>query len=230
MKKRFISLLLAAAFMFACAVPALAASGIDMGVIRKGEDILTLNEDDASGISSYTIASFLVNEANYHQCSDSVVLTLCPIIYGYPDYAAGGFCVAAFYDINTYPNGIDIDEMSITVGGSKYTFTSLTATEFGLGDSVSRSLRNWQGRSSMVVLDYDSAALLEAMRKNRSSEIKVSVKATNGESWSFTMGQTEIDSDIHAYNLFCNAGGLSEANIKFMTEATATKCKIEAAK
>lgn len=228
MKKRVTVLFLTAVLAFMCALPAFASSGFNLSVIQNGKDVCTISEDKSKDVYTYSIDSFFKNEANFHICSDDVYVALCPFAYGYSKYGGIGFGVVYFYRESAYPGELYINALSVKVGNKSYNFSELPSTELPqASETYDQRLKGFKGRIAYIALDSGSMAMMEDFIAHRSDTIKASVKADNSSRWSFTLGKTEIDSDIHLYNLFNLAGGLTKANLSFLPAGDATPCEIK---
>lgn len=227
MKKRITAFLLAAALALACALPALASSGFSLATIQNGKDICAASEGTWKGASSYRVESFFDCDDNIHVCSGDLWAALCPFVFGYDKYGGFGIGIVYIYDPAVYSGGLYINELTVKVDGTSYTFTDAPSTEFSLGSAVDKQLGSWKMRCAYIALDSSSLGLMDALVKNRESAITARIKSADGRSWSFALSKTEKDSDVHIYNLFAQAGGLQAENLKFFPSGGATPCEIK---
>lgn len=217
MKKRVAALCLALALALTCAASALAAGGFNSSVLKKGRDVFVIDEDSSDTKASYVIQSMLETDRYYHYADDGI-LVFSPCVGEVDGHAVMSLCVLAFLDKAPFPEGINIRGLSLDIAGTRYTFTNLTDREIPLEGIRDDAL----AEGSFAMLDASSLSIMDALNKNRDKTVTVHV---TGETkvWDFTLAQAEVDSIIHLYNLYVQAGGLSSENLKWLPAGSGSK-------
>ena len=79
MKKRVVSLIISAFIVCSCILTVMASSGLDLNVLRKGEDI-QYTESNRDDIAVYVLSSIAKNNNDVYYSEDGSIVSFTPTI------------------------------------------------------------------------------------------------------------------------------------------------------
>lgn len=199
MKKRLLCVLAAFVFVLACAVPAFAASGFNLSVMRTGEDIMEIY-DRTDKSYTYTVKSLYHNEDFIYYNDDGGEFCFLPMVISDDDYDC--YAITIQYEGKQF---MYANSATFEIAGKQYIFTDLDPTYERVGG------RTPCRETFTIILDPDSQPMMEALINNRSKSVRVLVDGSNFIE-DYTMDTDMKNYTIHLYNLFVQAGGLRDDN------------------
>jgi len=217
MKKKFISLFLAFMFLFACALPAFAGAGFDKSILLNDENVYYEEFANGGGGTYWPDAT----RVTYHDSQNDVGGVQTKIRFN---------PVIRINDKNDYENfrlflwvyrkgdtPVNVDALCIRVSNSKeYTDHFFEAPKVNYsGKQRKVDDTQWLTDSCYVDLNKDSFALIDDIIANRDGTVEIWISLDTSDDWIYcaALSQDEIDSVIHLYNLYKQAGGLRKNNL-----------------
>ena len=207
MKKRVVSLIISAFIACSCILTVMASSGLDLNVLRKGEDI-QYTESYQDDMAAYVLSSIAKNNNDVYYSEDGSIVSFTPAILARKTSDSITYC----YDIKFTSNRfLEINQVIVIVGNNQYIFYDIP--------TVRRDPRNTTSgmyeEEAMICLDNGSVQMLENIIENRDNQgepVQVII-AGKSESFRLELNDELTNGMIHLYNLFVEAGGTSENNM-----------------
>lgn len=219
MKKRLVSILMVCMLLITCALPAFAGTGFDESILLNAKDIKHTENTD-TGVGWYTTES---TSNVWHDSLEDVggaetKVSLEADILVKRKLSYESFNLYLWVD-RKGDTPVTIEKICIQIGNSKeYTYHYLFDINRN-ADSYQHKHSDgsqWLKDSFYVCLGEDSFAMLQDMIDNRDGYVQIWIQLDGSEKFikCTMLGQDEIDGIIHLYNLYKQAGGLSEDNLK----------------
>ena len=206
MKKRVVSLIISAFIVCLCILTVMASSGLDLNVLRKGEDI-QYTESNRDDMAVYVLSSIAKNNNDVYYSEDGSIVSFYPAILARKKSDSMTYC----YDIKFTSNRfLNLKQVTFIIGNVNYIFSDIYAT-FNYPYSTTSGKYE---EETILSLDDGSIQMLADIAENRDNQgepVKVILEGSN-ESFTLIMNDALTNGMIHLYNLFVNAGGTSESN------------------
>ena len=206
MKKRVVSLIISAFIVCSGILTVMASSGLDLNVLRKGEDI-QYTESNRDDMAVYVLSSIAKNNNDVYYSEDGSIVSFYPAILARKKSDSMTYC----YDIKFTSNRfLNLKQVTFIIGNVNYIFSDISAI-FNYPYSTTSGKYE---EETILSLDDGSIQMLADIAENRDNQgepVKVILEGSN-ESFTLIMNDELTNGMIHLYNLFVNAGGTSESN------------------
>lgn len=205
MKKKILTIALAALLAMTVSVSAFATAGFNKAVFD-GKDDIEIEYDDMTGKTKISVPSL------FSLWGDGYLSLSNGHGYIYPrilsDSNADLFCIAIEYISSDWAF---IDKAIVKIGDNRYTFDNVS-----IGRQVLSSGKITE--YLLIYIDKNSAAFMADLIEHREEEIKVRLvgKYTNQD---FVLSESVKDKIINLYNLYSAAGGTNETNLDYVAKA-----------
>lgn len=203
LKKRIVSLALAAAIMVSVSAPALATSAFDKSVFNNRQDI-SISDDEMDGITIVTTVP------DYFK--DSIVLFDNAFVLVDPKIGlVDNFDLYSFYFDYYGANYAGLKSIIIKIGDNRYTFSncqhtsSLTSDNF-IHESISFSLKR------------ETVKFMSDFAEHRNEKIQVRLVG-NSQNLDFILTDDMKNSILTLYDLYSRGGGTRDKNMRNITLA-----------
>ena len=200
MKKRVVSLIISAFIGCSCILTVMASSGLDLNVLRKGEDI-QYTESNRDDIAVYALSSIAKNNNDVYYSEDGSIVSFTPAILARKKSDSMTYC----YDIKFTSNRfLNLKQVTFIIGNVNYIFSDISAI-FNYPYSTNSGKYE---EETFLSLDDGSIQMLADIAENRDNQgepVKVILEGSN-ESFTLIMNDELTNGMIHLYNLFVNAG------------------------
>ena len=221
MKKRVVSLIISAFIGCSCILTVMASSGLDLNVLRKGEDI-QYTESNRDDIAVYALSSIAKNNNDVYYSEDGSIVSFTPAILARKKSDS----MTYYYDIKFTSNRfLNLKQVTFIIGNVNYIFSDISAI-FNYPYSTTSGKYE---EETFLSLDDGSIQMLADIAENRDNQgepVKVILEGSN-ESFTLIMNDELTNGMIHLYNLFVNAGGTSESNQYLFPFATWKYSKVQ---
>ena len=199
----------------------MASSGLDLNVLRKGEDI-QYTESNRDDIAVYALSSIAKNNNDVYYSEDGSIVSFTPAILARKKSDSMTYC----YDIKFTSNRfLNLKQVTFIIGNVNYIFSDISAI-FNYPYSTTSGKYE---EETFLSLDDGSIQMLADIAENRDNQgepVKVILEGSN-ESFTLIMNDELTNGMIHLYNLFVNAGGTSESNQYLFPFATWKYSKVQ---
>ena len=199
----------------------MASSGLDLNVLRKGEDI-QYTESNRDDIAVYVLSSIAKNNNDVYYSEDGSIVSFTPTILARKKSDSMTYC----YDIKFTSNRfLNLKQVTFIIGNVNYIFSDISAI-FNYPYSTTSGKYE---EETFLSLDDGSIQMLADIAENRDNQgepVKVILEGSN-ESFTLIMNDELTNGMIHLYNLFVNAGGTSESNQYLFPFATWKYSKVQ---
>ena len=206
MKKRVVSLIISAFIVCSCILTVMASSGLDLNVLRKGEDI-QYTESNRDDIAAYVLSSIAKNNNDVYYSEDGSIVSFTPIIFARKTSDSMTYC----YDIKFTSNRfLNLKQVIFIIGNVNYIFSDIYTT---LNYPYSTTSGKYE-EEAIFSLDDVAIQMIADIAENRDNQgqpVEVILEGSD-ESFTLIMNDELTNGMIHLYNLFVNAGGTSESN------------------
>ena len=206
MKKRVVSLIISAFIVCSCILTVMASSGLDLDVLRKGEDIqyAESNQDD---MAAYALSSLAKNNNDVYYSEDGSIVSFTPVLFARKTSDSMIYC----YDIKFTSNRfLNLKQVIFIIGNVNYIFSDIYTT-FNYPYSTTSGKYEEEASFSLDDASIQMLADIAENRDNQGEPVEVILEGSN-ESFTLIMNDELTNGMIHLYNLFVNAGGTSESN------------------
>ena len=123
MKKRVVSLIISAFIGCSCILTVMASSGLDLNVLRKGEDI-QYTESNRDDIAVYALSSIAKNNNDVYYSEDGSIVSFTPAILARKKSDSMTYC----YDIKFTSNRfLNLKQVTFIIGNVNYIFSDISA-------------------------------------------------------------------------------------------------------
>lgn len=211
MKKRFISLVLAALLLVAVPLSAFAASGFNQNIFDGRSDIIS-KSDDMTG-ETFVVPSYDYYGSTYVPLSSSAFIDV-----------SAGIASNDYDDLFTLIfdyTGIDwagIESIIIKIGDNRYTFSnfykSSNVTNEGLADEY-----------ITIPMKRETLGFMNDFCKHQNEEIKVRLNGSV-QTFDFILSPSEKNAIVGLYNLYVAGGGTQEANLRSISNDDVTHVEL----
>ena len=191
MKKRVVSLIISAFIVCSCILTVMASSGLDLNVLRKGEDI-QYTESNRDDIAVYVLSSIAKNNNDVYYSEDGSIVSFTPTILARKKSDSMTYC----YDIKFTSNRfLNLKQVTFIIGNVNYIFSDISAI-FNYPYSTTSGKYE---EETFLSLDDGSIQMLADIAENRDNQgepVKVILEGSN-ESFTLIMNDELTLSLIH---------------------------------
>ncbi len=201
-KKKFLSLMLAAALVLSAALPAFASAGFDLSVFEGVEDMVVM-EGEAEDDTSYVYLSSLHADGKGLLVDGSKMVWVDPYVMSLEDMDV--YSIGLSYAADSW---ILIRDIVVRIGSRQYYFTSPVRSANGEDGS--------KIEMTTIVLDNNSLPFMQDLIEHRDEEIVVYIDG-GVDGYAFTLTQEMKDGIIGLYDRYVQAGGTRSENMDKVT-------------
>lgn len=206
MKKRIVSLALAAVVMASVSMPALATSKFNMGVFDGRQDV-TITSDEMTGeIHVAPSADSYDSEITFDNGSRLTVVPILILNDNYDSYQLWFNC------LEIIPT--DMTSIIIKIGDNRYSFSNCYTTHYAINDDFSLEQIGFLMKRETVDFMNDFA-------KHRDEEIKVRING-NCQTLDFSLTDEMKNEILTTYALYVQGGGTRDKNLRDLTDIDTT--------
>ena len=205
MKKKLVSLALAAAIMTSVSIPALATNKFDMAVFDGRQDVRPVT-DEMYGITTvYPVYDFFPNAAI--RSGDTVIIlnNALSILDSLDLYFFGFDCYGHSYS--------GINSIIFKIGDNRYTFSNCTTTLTALTNGFHESIT--------FLLKKETVSFMEDLVNHQDEEIKVRLVG-DYQSFDFSLTDDMKNEILTLYDLYSNGNGTRKSNLSQITATEQT--------
>ena len=174
MKKRVVSLIISAFIGCSCILTVMASSGLDLNVLRKGEDI-QYTESNRDDIAVYALSSIAKNNNDVYYSEDGSIVSFTPAILARKKSDSMTYC----YDIKFTSNRfLNLKQVTFIIGNVNYIFSDISAI-FNYPYSTTSGKYE---EETFLSLDDGSIQMLADIAENRDNQgepVKVILEGSN---------------------------------------------------
>lgn len=204
MKKRIVSLVVAALLSVATAVSAFATSEFQLSIFQETDDY-AISIDEMTGTAQVMVQSLLDGEGVI-DFGDAYV-DILPMVSSYPELDT--FVIGFSYFGDHWEN---IDQIIIKIGNQSYFFSN-----FSVYAKAQQILDTMVQETVLIAINSETVSFMQNLIENRDSEIKVRLVGMY-RNLDFILTQGIKDGLIGLYDRYVMAGGTRESNLKKITE------------
>lgn len=206
MKKKLVSLALAAVMMASVSMPALATSKFNMGVFDGRQDV-SISSDEMTGKTSVSPSADSYNSDIIFDNGSR--LTTTPILIfndNYDSYQLWFNC------LEVIPTGMT--SVIIKIGDNRYSFSNCYTTHYAINDNLSLEQIGFMMKRETVDFMNDFA-------KHRDEEIKVRING-DYQTLDFSFTDEMKNAILTMYALYVQGGGTRDKNLRNLTDIDST--------
>lgn len=205
MRKKLVSLALAAAIMASVSVPAFATNKFDMGVFDGRQDV-RLVTDEMYGITTvYPVYDNFPNAVSRSGDSFIILNNALSILDPFDLYFFGFDCYEPSYS--------GINSIIFRIGDDRYTFSNCTVS--------ANALKNGFHESIAFSLKKETVSFMEDLSNHRDEEIKVRLVG-DYQSFDFSLTDDMKNEIFTLYDLYDNGNGTRKSNLSQITNSEQT--------
>lgn len=202
MKKKLVSLALAAVMMASVSMPALATSKFNMGVFDGRQDV-SISSDEMTGKTSVSPSADSYNSDIIFDNGSR--LTATPILIfndNYDSYQLWFNC------LEVIPTGMT--SVIIKIGDNRYSFSNCYTTHYAINDNLALEQIGFMMKRETVDFMNDFA-------KHRDEEIKVRING-DYQTLDFSFTDEMKNAILTMYALYVQGGGTRDKNLRNLTD------------
>ena len=206
MKKKLVSLALAAVMMASVSMPALATSMFNMGVFDGRQD-MSISSDEMTGETSVSLSADSYNSDIIFDNGSR--LTATPILIfndNYDSYQLWFNC------LEVIPTGMT--SIIIKIGDNRYSFSNCYITHYAINDNLALEQIGFMMKRETVDFMNDFA-------KHRDEEIKVRING-DYQTLDFSFTDEMKNAILTMYALYVQGGGTRDKNLRNLTDIDST--------
>lgn len=213
MKKRIVSLALAAAIMISASVPALATGNFDKSVFN-GRDDVNVSYDDMTAITKvYSQAQISGSTQSSINFGERGIIMVLPYI-GIMDTSYDSLDVFTLQFDFFGHNWINLNEIIIKVGDNRYDFLNCYTSQSTDFNGLAHEVINFNLKNEVLPFIQDFV-------KHPDAEIKVRLCGDN-DSFDFVLTDDMKNDVILLYNIFVKGNGTRKSNMDNISQIDQT--------